>query len=400
MTVTAPNTGRDARVIGLIGSGHFMSHFYIFALPPLFPILKQEMGFGYTSLGLILTAFHAASGAAQLPIGFVVDRVGARAILIAGLVLGALAFIVMGVSGSYTALIVCAIVAGAANSVYHPADYSILSHAVGSERMGRAFSLHTFSGYAGGAAAPPAMVAIASFWSWQAALITAGIVGLIVAAVLVLGAGDLVDRGGERADEKPAAATAKAGIGLLLTPPILLCFLFFTLLAMSAGGINSFAVAAFVDSFDVTLPVATAALTAFLVGSAVGILAGGVIADRTQHHERVAMAGFGATAAIVLLVGNVAMPAVLLTVAMGAGGLLFGMIMPSRDMLVRRVTPPGSMGKVFAFVSVGLSLGGVVTPALFGWIMDWGNPRWLFWLAASFMLLALLTAFATRTTHR
>ena len=167
MTVTAPNTGRDARVIGLIGSGHFMSHFYIFALPPLFPILKQEMGFGYASLGLILTAFHAASGAAQLPIGFVVDRVGARAILIAGLVLGALAFIVMGVSGSYTALIVCAIVAGAANSVYHPADYSILSHAVGSERMGRAFSLHTFSGYAGGAAAPPAMVAIASFWSWQ-----------------------------------------------------------------------------------------------------------------------------------------------------------------------------------------------------------------------------------------
>ena len=399
MTVTAPNIGRDARVIGLIGSGHFMSHFYIFALPPLFPILKQEMGIGYASLGLILTAFHAASGAAQLPIGFVVDRVGARAILIAGLVLGALSFIAMGMSGSYTALIVCAVIAGAANSVYHPADYSILSHAVGSERMGRAFSLHTFSGYAGGAAAPPAMVAIASFWSWQAALITAGIVGLIVAAVLVVGAGDLVDRGGDGEEAKPAAA-AKDGIGLLLTPAIMLCFLFFMLLAMSAGGINSFSVAAFVDSFGIALPVATAALTAFLVGSSVGILAGGVIADRTRHHERVAMVGFGATAAIVLLVGNVAMPAVLLIGTMGAGGLLFGMIMPSRDMLVRRVTPPGSMGKVFAFVSVGLSLGGVVTPALFGWIMDWGDPRWLFWLAASFMLLALLTAFATRTTHR
>src|SRR5690606_1694168 len=80
---------RDGRVLGLIGTGHMMSHFYIMALPPLFPLLKIQYGLSYTELGLILTAFRGAAAAAQLPVGFLVDRIGARAILVIGLLMEA-----------------------------------------------------------------------------------------------------------------------------------------------------------------------------------------------------------------------------------------------------------------------------------------------------------------------
>ena len=403
MTVAAGESGRDLRVIGLVGAGHFLSHFYIFALPPLFPILKDDLDVGYIALGAIVTSFNTASGITQLPVGFLVDRLGARTILLIGLVLEAAAFIAIGVAGTYWGLVAFMAVAGIANSVYHPADYSILSASVQPDRMGRAFSLHTFAGYAGGAAAPVIMVALASFWDWRTAVIMAGVLGLAIAAVMAAGGSVLVDR---RPMAEGAAPVRSAGaalwdsLGMLLSPPILLCFLFFMLLAMSSGGINNFAVAAFVDIFAHPLGVATTALSAFLVGSAVGILAGGVVADRTHHHERVAMAGFGATALIVLFVGNVDLPGLVLIAVLGFGGFLFGMIMPSRDMLVRRATPEGSMGTVFAFVSVGLNIGGILTPILFGWVMQEGEPRWLFWLAALFMLFALGSAFATRLTRQ
>ncbi|MDP6344944.1 MAG: MFS transporter, partial [Alphaproteobacteria bacterium] len=190
-----------------------------------------------------------------------------------------------------------------------------------------------------------------------------------------------------------------SGIALLLSLPILMCFLFFVMLSMSQGGLSTFAVAAFVAIHDITLEGAQMALTAFLVGSALGVLAGGQIADRTRHHEWVAVVGFLATAVIVFAVGNLHLNGFQVAAAMTVAGVMFGVIMPSRDMLVRAVTPEGSMGKVFGFVSTGLNLGGAITPALFGWLMDQGEPRLLFWFAPLFMLIAVVTVLAARFTR-
>ena len=188
----------------------------------------------------------------------------------------------------------------------------------------------------------------------------------------------------------------KSGVALLLSTPIIMCFLFFVMLSMSQGGLSTFAVAAFVAIQEVSLQQAQMALTMFLVGSAVGVLLGGFIADRTRHHEWVAVAGFLVTAVVVFVVGNVMLSAGWIIGAMTLAGLNFGAIMPSRDMLVRAVTPEGSMGKVFGFVSTGLNLGGAITPVFFGWLMDQGEPRLLFWFAPAFMLLATLTVLAAR----
>ena len=93
-----------------------------------------------------------------------------------------------------------------------------------------------------------------------------------------------------------------------------------------------------------------------------------------------------------ILMAWVNMPAAVLVGVMSLGGLLNGMIQPSRDMMVRAVTPPGSFGKVFGFVSTGFNLGGMVAPLLFGWLMDRGEPRAIFMIVVAFILLALVTA--------
>ena len=401
MTATVQTGGRDLRVIGLIGAGHFLSHFYMLILPPLFPVLKAELGVGYAALGLLATTFAVVSGVTQIPVGFLVDRFGARPILIAGLVLESAAIIGMGLTGSYYALLVFAAVAGLANSVYHPADYAIISANIGERRIGRAFSLHTFCGYAGNAAAPLTILAAHQLWGWQNALIAAGCVGLVVALAMLLNA-DALDSNNGRSGSKPEATTGPAaadGARLLLSAPILMCFLFFVMPAMSSSGLSNFGIAAFVAVFEMPLTDASAALTAFLVGGALGILLGGIIADRTTRHAAVAMAGFGATACLILLVGNVAMPILILIGVLSLAGILHGMIMPSRDMLVRAVTPPGSMGKVFGFVSTGLNVGSAITPAIFGWIMDRGDPQIVFWLSALFMLGALATVVGAKAAR-
>jgi len=402
MTIATASQKSSFRIIGVIGAGHFISHFYLLVLPPLFPLLKDAFGVSYTSLGLLITVFSIVSGFAHIPMGFLVDRFGARNLLILGMFLEAIAFLLMGWIGTYEGILICIFLAGLANSVYHPADYAILSASVDDSRMGQAFSLHTFAGFSGGAVAPLTVIFIAATWNWQMAFIATGIFGLILTALVVINRDLLEDRRpaeGTTNNEGGSAAktdSGQSGMALLFSMPILMCFLFFVMLAMSAGGINTYAISAFVSTHGLTEEGAGIALTGFLVGTSLGILLGGYVADRTRHHERVAMFSFTATAAIVFAIGMVQFPLILLTAMMLIGGLLYGMIMPSRDMLVRAVTPEGSMGKVFGFVSTGLNVGSAITPLLFGYILDSGNPRYLFFTVPIFMLLAVGTVIATK----
>jgi MFS transporter, FSR family, fosmidomycin resistance protein len=392
--------GRDGRVILLIGAAHFMSHYFIFVLPPILPLLKVEFDVSYTALGFAIMAFNIVSLICQPPAGFLVDRLGATKLLIAGLALGSLAFAGMGLMPTYWALIGFAGLAGLANSVFHPADYAILSASVSGKRMGRAYSLHTFAGFAGGAAAPLAMALILQISNWQTGLLLTGGLGVVVTIALFVGRNSLIDERSTGSDNtENGRVSGKTGMKLLLSTPILMCFAFFTLISVSAGGLTGFGVVAFVDLHDMSLSKAQLALTCFLVGNALGILFGGYIADRTAHHERVAMFGFLTTAVIIYLIGIGSWPGNGVIAAMALAGILYGIIMPSRDMLVRAITPKGQTGKVFGFVTAGFNVGGIITPVLFGQVMDSGNPQLLFVLAPMFMLVAAATVLATRSVQ-
>src|SRR5580704_17300825 len=181
-----PKTDSAMRTLTLISVAHWVSHFHLLVLPMLFPFLKAQLGVGYIELGFALTVFAVTSGLTQAPIGYLADHIGARKILLMGLTLGGLALIMLGLHLSYPWLIASAVLLGLANGVYHPADYAILSAHMNEARMGRAFSIHTFAGYVGGAVAPAVVATLVATTGGHGALIVCGAVGPAVALLLML----------------------------------------------------------------------------------------------------------------------------------------------------------------------------------------------------------------------
>ena len=386
---------RETKVIALIAVAHFVSHVHIMLLPPLFGEVREAFGVSYIQIGLALTAFNVASALLQTPAGFLVDRIGPRVMLTGGLLLGAAAIAAAALLPGYWFFVISYAFLGIANTVYHPADYTILSATVDHKRIGKAFSIHTFAGYLGSGVTPALVLACAAIWGWRGAFLFAAGLSFAIALLMIVAGGVLprvVHKPGQQPVKGPSSDGTKVGLSLLLSAPILRNLLFFFCLAMANGGIQTFTVVGMGAIHGTPFSVANVALSGFLLMSAAGVLLGGVIADRTPHHERVAAIGFACTSTMAILMAWVNMPAVVLVGVMSLGGLLNGMIQPSRDMMVRAVTPPGSFGKVFGFVSTGFNLGGMVAPLLYGWLMDRGEPRAIFMIVVGFILLALVTA--------
>jgi MFS family permease len=382
------------RTLTGISIAHWVSHFHLLVLPMLFPFLKVQLGVGYVELGFALTVSAVVSGLTQAPTGYLVDHFGARKILLGGLMLGGLALVMLGLHLSYASLIACAVLLGLANSVYHPADYAILSEHMDEARMGRAFSIHTFAGYFGGAVAPAIVAALITLSGGAGALLASGAIGVLVALLLVMMA--IPDAGAHRAKPENADAPKQA----VITPTLITLTALFMLLSLSVAGINNFGVVALMSGYGATYSIANVALTAFLGSSAAGVLAGGFLADHTERHGYVAAACFAANAAIVLLIALVTLPGWALTATMALAGFLSGVIAPSRDMLVRNAAPPGAAGRAFGIVSTGFNLGGIVSPLLFGWIMDQSAPHWVFGASVIFMVATvMLSPFTERKTQ-
>jgi FSR family fosmidomycin resistance protein-like MFS transporter len=387
----------ETKFVSTVCFVHFASHYYITLLAPLFLFVRADYGVSYTELGLAFTAFNVVSTALQTPTGFLVDRVSARFLLMVGLVIGAAAFTIAALVNSFWVLVAMFALAGLGNTVYHPADYALLSRHVPAARAGRAFSLHTFAGMLGNAAAPPSLLFLQAMVGWRGAFLGAAVLGLVAALVMAVAgeppelapaADKIKARGGKQADDGQATPV---GWRLLVTPAILLNLAFFIMLAMSSGALYNFLVPALGALHGTPVTIGNAALTALLLLSPVGVLAGGWLAGRTPHHGLVATCGLIVTASVSTLVGLFDFAAAALVILMSVAGFFSGLAMPSRDMIVRSVTPPGAYGRVFGFVSTGFNIGGIVAPVIFGQLLDQGYPRAIFFVVASCALISIAT---------
>ena len=312
----------DTRIISLVCSAHFVSHFYILLLPPLFPFIREFYGVSYTELGFALTAFNITTALCQTPAGFLAARIGPRPVLVSGLVLGAAAFATVGLVPSFWLLVAMFAVAGVANAVYHPSDYAILSQLVSNERAGQAFSMHIFAGFLGTAVAPATMLILQGWLGWQGALVAASLMGLVVAALFLAQPAALFEtppKAARKLDETPANA---AGWKLLLSPPILLNLLFFVMITFSTTGMQNYAVVALGEADGTPLGVANTALTANLMLSAFGVLIGGFLAARTGRHEWVAAGSFSGLAITALIIGSFDLGLALLIAVMSLNGFV------------------------------------------------------------------------------
>ncbi len=390
-------SGQALKVVALVSLGHLFNHLIVMVTPPLVVLWVDAFDVDYTAIGIVMAATAIASAVAVVPVGILTDRLPARFVLVVGLCVLSTSVIGFALARTYVELLVWAVVMGLGNTVFHPCGYTILSATVPRNWLGRAFSVHTFAGYAGFALTPAIIGLAVLYWDWRGALVAMGLAGYAVALAMLANGRHLRDARGDGGAPREEPAT---GSRTLMSPPILMCFLFFLLTTIAYWGFDSFLPASLFEHHGIGETLGTFALTVFFGCSALGILIGGLIADNTSRHGLTAACGFMIAATSIFLVGDVAGGTVTIFVLIGVAGLGAGIVTPSRDLIVRQVTPPSQTGKVFAFMTLGMDAGSLIAPPVFGFLMDQGHSVWLFRLAAIMLILSVLTVTATRRIHR
>jgi MFS family permease len=388
--------GRDVRVNALIGCGHFLSHYYQLCLPPMFIAWQQAFGVSYAELGLSMALMSATTAVVQTPIGFLVDRYGARRFLIGGTLLMTLSISGMGLATAYWQIALLAMLSGLGNSVIHPADYAILSGSIDHSRIGRSFALHTFIGHVGFAAAPPVTAALMLVIGWRGTLLLVGLLGIPVVLSIVWQSRILLDQ------KRPARGQMgrDGGVRQLFSRSILLFFGFFMVSSMAGAGIQSWLITVLHSTHGLSLESASSALTGYMIGTMGGVLVGGWVADRTDHHLAFVVVLTIVGSALLLWVDLVSMAQLATVAILFAGGILIGASRTPRDVMVKDAAPPGQIGKVFGFVSAGLSLGGAIMPVPYGMLIDAGRPDLVLVVVAGLWLASLLFAGSARAGDR
>jgi MFS family permease len=354
-------------------------------LPPLFPLFVRDFGVSYAQLGLVVTLFFVISGIGQALAGFLVDRIGARPVLFAALLCFASAGAVGATAQGLDGLMLAAALAGLGNSPFHPVDFTILNKRVSQARLGHAFSVHGITGNLGWAAAPlvhAAMTQATGSWRWSLAACAAW--ALLVLALLVWQRAALDDRAMavRRDDVARTAGAAEGPFAFLRLPSVWLCFSFFFFSTAALTAIQSFAGPALAQMYGLKPSTTAFVVTGYMLAGVAGMLIGGSLATRAAHLERLIGMCLSGSAVLLVIVGTGWLPGVAALAVASLAGFGSGLAGPSRDMLIRRASPPGATGRVYGTVYSGLDIGFALAAPVFGALLDAGSPGAVFHGAA------------------
>ena len=401
---------REWLTIGLVGTAHAGSHFYQLVMPSLFVYWASDFGLDFAKLGLLMAVFFVISCVGQIAVGFLVDRIGPRPVLWAGTGLFVVAALVLAGAGGYGTLMLAAIIGGIGNSVFHPADFSILNHRISPNRLGHAFSTHNLTGTLGWAFAPIYVVGLAQLFGWRAAVLCVALLMAVILASLIWGK-DALHVAGTRDQSAAAKSGAQdkfatqtqarapsAPVGVMATlqkllssPALWGAFLFFICATIALSAVQNYTIPLMGDIYGMTAVAAGTVLSGYMVGQIVGMIAGGFLVNATAKTEYVIFMSLIAAAAMFALLASGLVPLVFAAMTMIAAGFFAGLSAPSRDMLIRKVTPKQSVGSVYGLVYSGLDVGSALGPVLFGLMLDAGlrSGPWV-GAAVAFIIAALL----------
>lgn len=376
----------DAAVIGLVGLAHASSHFAHLLLPPLFPVFATEFGLSFSQLGFLMTVFFIISGTGQAASGFLVDRVGARPVLLGSFVCFICACLAGYVAQGYAGLMLVAVFAGLGNAPFHPVDFSILNQRVSTRRLGYAFSAHGLSGNLGWALTPVFLLFFTAWQGWRSGYLAAALMYAGILGVLVLNRGHLKTEVVRRAHDAPHGSDT----AFLRMPVVWWCFAFFLLSTMTLAVVQNFASPIMQAMHGVSFEAATTMITAYMLCGALGMLVGGfVAARRPQHSDRVVAWAMGAGALLIVLAATGWLGGLGSMAMLAATGFAVGVGGPSRDMMIKKATPKGATGRVYGTVYSGLDMGFAVAPLIYGLFMDRALYGVTLMLAAVFLLLSV-----------
>lgn len=387
---------RDWKIIGLIGAGHSCSHFFQLVFPTLFLPLAAEFGYDFVQLGLLASVFFVVSSLGQASSGFVVDRIGPTPVLRFGLACFVVSGVLIGLSTNYAMLMLAAIIGGAGNSVFHPVDFSIINHRVSSRRLGHAFSTHGFTGNLGWALTPVFMTTLIHLGDWRLAAF--GAAGLVAAVLFLIWIGRdlLAGRNEERPAAKPKAGEtpdlAQQSVGrtlatLLVQPALWGAFFFFACTSIALSAVQNFTIPMLGDVYGIDKVMAGTTLSGYMLASALGMIAGGFLVNATPNTERTVALSLIAAGALLVLLASGVLISPLAMIVVGLAGFCAGVSTPSRDMLIRRVTPKGATGTVYGLVYSGMDVGASLGPVGFGLMLDAGHTQGP-WIGAAIAFVA------------
>lgn len=404
----------DWITIALVGVAHASSHFFQLVIPSLFVPLGLAFGLSFVELGFLMTVFFAVSGFGQAASGFVVDRIGARPVLWFGVASFLVASLVLYASSGYATLILAAMFGGMGNAVFHPADFAILNHRVRASRLGHAFSIHNVTGTIGWAMAPVFVVGMTTAFGWRNAALSVALLMALVLLAIVLGRSmlevpgtrDLNRQRQEGPQSSNMARVHAPGVlstlyQLLISPALWGAFLFFCCATIALSAVQNYTIPLMGNLYGMTAVAAGAVITAYMIGQIFGMLAGGFLVNATPRTELVVLGSLVMSAVMFMLLASGWIPGFLAMFIMGLAGFFSGASAPSRDMMVRKVTPKKSVGSVYGLVYSGMDIGSALGPLLFGAILEWGWERgpWL-GAALAFLTAALLAAHIGRYSNK
>lgn len=381
-------TRREGHVIGLVGTAHMLSHLYLLAWAPLLPLITRDLSISYTEFGIAISVFAITTGIFQTPMGLLVERIGGRLVLMSGLLVNSGCFVLIGLFvNDYWLLLVLMAVAGIGNAVFHPADYSLLSSSIGQGRMGRAFSIHTFTGHIGFIIGPIITAGLEPFIGWRGAVIAIGCAGLLTAIALIAFASLLTD--GTNTNRKRSITESLRE--LITSPAVMLFFVFYFCTSFANVGVTQFSIVALQEMYAIDKVTAVIALTAYQIGGLLLVLPGGLLADKITRYDLMILNGFLITAVLIMLSGTGWFPFWLVATMLCIAGAIRGGVNTSRDVAVRRVADKIPVGTVFGFVSTGFLAGQAVGGPFYGWLFDNFPSSYIFYVSALVHIVAIAT---------